>query len=356
MLGLGVKNSFGIDIGTQTIKISEVQKQGGKISVINYSIWDDDLDNIIQEKSGEHTISVDKITTIIRAMLKAAQMDIKEAYIAIPSYLAFSAVVPFPILSFEELSTAVPLEAKKHIPVPLSSVQFDWMNLGLNKDKSKLNILLIAIPNSVVNTYIEVSKVLGITIKGFELDAFSIIRSIDLPSKQLCIVDIGARTSTVSIVNAEKQLQLIQSFDFGGNHMTDAIADLRKISSIEAETLKKENGISGSYSEISALIQSSIRGFFENEILRIIRQFQDNNEEKVQEIVLLGGFSKMEGIQEFVDLIMRNQLGSSQQISITIAAPYSNLSIKGVKDKEILHTIWHDLVLSIGISLKDYVE
>lgn len=356
MLGLGVKNSFGIDIGTQTIKISEVQKQGGKISVINYSIWDDDLDNIIQEKSGEHTISVDKITTIIQAMLNAAQMDIKEAYIAIPSYLAFSAVVPFPVLSLEELSTAVPLEAKKHIPVPLSSVQFDWMNLGPNKDKSKLNILLIAIPNSVVNTYIEVSKALGISIKGFELDTFSIIRSIDLPAKQLCIVDIGARTSTVSIVNAEKQLQLIQSFDFGGNHITDAISDLRKMSSIEAENLKKENGISGTDSEISALIQSRIRGFFDNEILRIIRQFQDNNEDKIQDIVLLGGFAKMEGIQEFVDLVMRNQLGSSQQINITVAAPYSNLSIKGVKDKKVLHAIWHDLVLSIGISLKDYVE
>jgi len=356
MLGLGVKNSFGIDIGTQTIKISEVQKQGGKISVINYSIWDDDLDNIIQEKSGEHTISVDKITTIIRAMLNAAQMDIKEAYIAIPSYLAFSAVVPFPVLSLEELSTAVPLEAKKHIPVLLSSVQFDWMNLGPNKDKSKLNVLLIAIPNSVVNTYIEVSKALGITIKGFELDTFSIIRSIDLPTKQLCIVDIGARTSTVSIVNAEKQLQLIQSFDFGGNHITDAIADLRKMSSIEAENLKKRNGISGSESEISALIQSRIKGFFESEILRIIRQFQDNDEEKIQEIVLLGGFSKMDGIQEFVDLIMRNQLGLSQQISITVAAPYPNLSIKGVKDKKMLHMIWHDLVLSIGISLKDYLE
>jgi type IV pilus assembly protein PilM len=356
MLGLGVKNSFGIDIGTQTIKISEVQKQGGKISVINYSIWNDDLDNIIQEKSGEHTISVTQITTIITAMLNAAKMEIKEAYIAIPSYLAFSAVVPFPILSYEELVTAVPLEAKQYIPAPLDSVQLDWMNLGPNKGKDKLNILLIAIPNSVVNTYIEVSKALGITIKGFELDAFSIIRSIDLPDTQVCIVDIGARTSTVSIVNAADQLQLIQSFDFGGNHITDKISASHNISNIEAEKIKKNNGISGSSSEISALIQSGIKSFFENEVVRIIKQFQDNNEEKIQDIVLLGGFAKMEGIREFVDLVINNQLGSMQKINITVAEPYSNLSIKGVKDKEALHDIWHDLVLSIGISLKDYIK
>ncbi len=356
MLGLGAKNSFGIDIGTQTIKISEVQKRGSKISVINYSIWDDDLDNIIQEKNGEHTISVSQITTIIQAMLNAAKMEIKEAYIAIPSYLAFSAVVPFPILSYEELATAVPFEAKQHIPISLSSVQLDWMNLGPNKEKDKLNVLLIAIPNSVVNTYIEVSRALGITIKGFELDTFSIIRSIDLPNTQVCIVDIGARTSTVSIVSADKQLQLIQSFDFGGNHITDKIASSHNISSIEAEKIKKDNGMSGSNSDISALIQSGIKSFFENEVLPIIRQFQDNNEEKIQDIVLLGGFAKMEGIREFVDLVINNQLGVSQKITITVAEPYSNLTIKGVKDKEVLHTIWHDLVLSIGISLKDYVE
>jgi type IV pilus assembly protein PilM len=356
MLGLGEKNSFGIDIGTQTIKISEVRKQGSKISVINYSIWNDDLDNIIQEKNGEHTISVNQITSIIRAMLNAAQMEIKEAYIAIPSYLAFSAVVQFPIMSFEELSTAVPLEAKQHIPVPLNNVQLDWMNLGLNKEKNKSNILLIAIPNGVVNTYIEVSKALGIAIKGFELDAFSIIRSIDLPDSQVCIVDLGARTSTVSIVSAEDQLQLIQSFNFGGNHITDNISTSHNMSSIEAEKIKKDNGISGLNSDISALIQSSIKSFFENDVLRIIKQFQDNNEEKIQEIVLIGGFSKMDGIREFIDLIISNQLGSSQKINITIAEPYSNLTIKGVKDKEVFHAIWHDLVLSIGIALKDYVK
>jgi Tfp pilus assembly PilM family ATPase len=104
------------------------------------------------------------------------------------------------------------------------------------------------------------------------------------------------------------------------------------------------------------IIQSGIKSFFENEVLRIINQFQNNNKEKIQDIVLLGGFAKMDGIREFVDLVVDNQLGSSQKINITVAEPYSNLSIKGVKDKKILHSIWHDLVLSIGISLKDYVE
>jgi hypothetical protein len=59
---------------------------------------------------------------------------------------------------------------------------------------------------------------------------------------------------------------------------------------------------------------------------------------------------------KLIDLVINNQLGLSQKVNITVAGPYSNLSIKGVEDEKVIHGIWHDLVLSIGISLKDYIK
>ncbi len=354
MLGIGSKNSFGIDIGTQTIKISEVNKKNGRILVENYAIWSNDITNIIQEKSGEHALSVEKIVSIIQMMLNSAQMNIKEAYMAIPSYLAFSTVIEMPALSAEELITAVPLEAKQHIPVPFDTVQLDWVNLGKKASKDTLNILLIAIPNNVITKYMEVSQALGITIKGFELDVFSVIRSIDLPPKQVCIVDMGARTSTVSIINPDQQLQVLQSFDFGGNHITEAISQLKHISLIEADLLKKNNGISGSDTEVSAAVQTRIRGFITNEVVRMIRQTQERSDFVIEDIILLGGFAKMSGIQEFVSMIIKNNFNTDKPIAVSMAIPTPNLTIKGVKDATIIHSTWQDLVLSIGIGLKDY--
>lgn len=354
MLGIKSKNSFGIDIGTQTIKISEVNKKGSRISVENYAIWSNDIANIIQEKSGEHSLSVEKIVSIIRMMLDSAQMNIKEAYIAIPSYLAFSIVIEMPMLTLEELVTAVPLEAKQHIPVPLGTVQLDWINLGINNSKKTTNILLIAIPNNVINKYKEVSQLLGITIKGFELDVFSMMRSIDIPHRQVCIVDMGARTSTVSIINPAQQLQVLQSFEFGGNHITEKIAKLKNVSLLEADLLKKNNGISGSDSNISASVQVEIREFISNEVLRIIHQTQERSNLKIQDIILLGGFTKMSGMQEFIDKIVRDSPNIDKSMVVSMGAPYSNLIIHNVKDKNLTYEIWKDLVLSIGISLKDY--
>ena len=70
-------------------------------------------------------------------MLNASEMNIDKAYVALPSYLAFFAIISMPLLTSEELITAVPLEAKNHIPVPLKNIQLDWINLGKNKTQDK---------------------------------------------------------------------------------------------------------------------------------------------------------------------------------------------------------------------------
>lgn len=355
MFSLGCKKSFGIDIGTQTIKIVEVSSSGSNFYIKNYSIWDNDIDNVIQEKDSDVSLSSKDITKIITLMIQKSGMNISKAYIALPSYLALFAIIQVPILEESEFLTAVPLEAKKHIPVPLNSVQLDWINLGKNKIKDQYDVLIMAIPNTIADKYIEVSKALGIKIKGFELDCFSTLRSINLPKEQVCVIDLGARTSTVMIVNADKKLQTIQAFDFGGNHITEAIAQHKNCTIVEAENLKKQNGISGSDSQITDLIKSTISSFVSNDIVHLLRVVDDTMEIKIDNFVLLGGASKMFGIRDYIEFVLKNQL-NNDKIKLSKASSIDGLSVKGVKDQDRVLDIWQDLILSVGVALKDYIE
>jgi type IV pilus assembly protein PilM len=354
MFTLGQKKSFGIDIGTQTIKIVEVSHINNKFYIENYSIWDDDIDSVIQQKSSDVAISSKEITNIIKVMIEKSGMHISEAYIALPSYLALFTVIQVPILEEKEFLTTVPLEAKKHIPVPINSVQLDWINLGKNKAQDQYNVLIIAIPNTVADRYIEVSKSLGIKVKGFELDCFSTLRSINLPKENTCLIDIGARTSTVMIVNADKKLQTIQSFDFGGNHITEAIKQLKSCSILEAENLKKYNGINGVDSQVTELIKARINTFIEMDVIRLLSNVKDTMNMDINNIVILGGASKMSGLKDYIDYIFKNQVSNS--VNVSLASPIPNLYVKGVKDEEVRLDIWRDLFLSIGVSLKNYIE
>jgi len=355
MFALGQKKSFGIDIGTQTIKIVEVGSSGIGFSIDNYSIWSDDIDKVLQQKNSDVVLSAQAITNIIEVMIQKSGMHISEAYVALPSCLALFAVIQIPILEDKDLLTAIPLEAKKHIPVPLNSIQMDWINLGKNNLKNQYNVLIIAIPNAIADKYVEVSKSLGIKIKGFELDCFSTLRSIGLPKEPVCVIDLGAKNSTVMIVDADKRLQTIQTFDFGGSYVTEAIAQLKGCSIIEAELLKKQNGVSGADSSITDLVQSTIRSFISNDVVRLLRVVDDTMGLKINNFVLLGGSSKIAGIRDYIKFILKNQL-NNDKIDISNATSVSGLSVKGVKKQEGVLDIWHDLILSVGVALKKYIE
>jgi type IV pilus assembly protein PilM len=355
MFTLGQNKSFGIDIGTQTIKIVEVSHNLNKFSIDNYSIWDDDLDSVIQQKDSNVALAPQKITDIIKAMTARSGMRMSNAYIALPSYLALFAIIQVPILEEKEFLSAVPLEAKKHIPVPLSSVQLDWINLGKNKLQDQYNILIIAVPNTVANRYLEVTKALNIKVKGFELDCFSILRSIDLPKENTCIIDIGARNSTVIVVDADKKLQTIQSFDFGGNQITESIKQMRGCSILEAENLKKENGVNNKDPKIAELIQSKINSFIVKDVIRLLGNVKEIMDIDINSVVILGGTSKMTGVRDYIGSIFKNQFNNTN-MNISIASPISNLSVKGLDNDDLKVDIWQDLILSIGVALKKYIE
>lgn len=355
MFALGQKKSFGIDIGTQTVKIVEMSGDVGKYNINNYIIWENDIDKVVQEKSSEVSLSPQAITNIIKGMMQQSGMHISQAYMTLPSYLALFEVIQVPILGEEEFLTTVPLEAKKHIPVPLSSVQLDWINLGKNNSQDQYNVLIIAIPNTIADKYTEVSKALGIKIKGFELDCFSTLRALNLPKEQICIIDIGARNSTVMIVNADKKLQKIQSFDFGGNYITEAIAQLRGCSIIEAENIKKQNGISGADSQVTELIQSKISSFISNDVIRLLRIIDDTMAININSFVVLGGTSKMSAIGDYIEFVLKHKL-NDDRVHLSRANPIAGLSCKGISEEYKIQDIWQDLVLSVGVSLKNYIE
>lgn len=355
MLGLGKKKSFGIDIGTQTIKITEVVSNGTKFVVDNYCIWNDDINKVIQQKDGSSDIPPEEMARIVKVMLQNSGMDVEEAYVALPSYLALFSVIPLPLLDEKEFLTAVPLEAKKHIPVPLSTVQLDWINLGKNKFQDQYDVLIMAIPNSVVSKYVDISKSLGIKIKGFELDCFSTLRALSLPKADTCVIDMGARTSTVLIVNSDNKLQTIQSFDFGGNQITEAIAKMKGISVEDAELLKKQNAMSGEDVRVGEFIKSRINSFIATDVMRLLKSVSDRSGINISNFIILGGMSKMPGIDDYISSILKIQLNNTS-IQVLKGSFMPNISIKGLNDKSVTLDILQDLVLSVGVSLKNYIE
>lgn len=347
-----IKTTFGVDIGTQTIKLVEVNKKKNTYNLVNYVTWTDLLTEVVQEKSNANSSGAEVVAEIIQAMAKQASMELGQMYIAIPSYLAFSAEIELPNMSYEELSNAVRLEAAQHIPVPIEQVQIDWVNLGVIKENNNVRILILALPNTVIARYQKIAELAKISIEGFELDIFSQMRATHLDAGAVCLMDIGARSSSIGVFDTNRRLALLRSFDVGGNHISNHIADVNHISVEEAEALKKEFGMSGGSQQVITGVDDILGEHVLKLVAKFLVEHQDKYQYKVGKIVLVGGLSNMMGITHYV----QDRLAAEQEllsgIQVELGRPSKEVKVKDELRDWFKTQIWSDISLALGIALK----
>jgi type IV pilus assembly protein PilM len=352
-MGLFSKNAHGIDIGTQSVKVVELQKKGSNsIEVSNYAQWNDGPASAVQTKS--NIMSTDRVSEILSSLIHESGMKISEAYFAMPGFLSFSSLIKLPQMTDAELVQAVPLEARKYIPIPIADVQVDWINLGVTPEGNETQVLIMAVPNSAVKKYTQIAQNLGIKIKGFELDIFSQIRSLELDPKVTCIIDMGARSSTISIINEKKELMITRSFDVGGNQISGRIAEVMNISVDRAEQLKIDNGMLGDPG-VASVIGYVMGMFIQEELVRMLREVAEQRLLKVDQVLICGGISRMKGVQEFIVRRLYMADKSYKNIDVLTARPTSKLKIKQDLYDEFVESIWQDFSLAIGIALRQYI-
>jgi len=255
-------------------------------------------------------------------------------------------------MSDEELAEAVPLQARQHVPVPMDDVQVNWINLGKHAGKEKLNVLIIAIPNSVVSKYQNIADKLNVEINGFELDIFSRLRSLSLPNTHTCIVDIGSRSTSVSIVDDAQSLRMIRAFDVGGNQITSRLANALEVDMERAELMKIDNGLTGDPG-VASVIEKVLGKFFRKEVGGMLEEYADMMDTPVQQIELAGGISQMKGINDFVEETMK-KAHSREEIAIREARPTPQINVHQELRDMFFAQVWHDLSLAIGIALRKY--
>ncbi|MBI4119932.1 MAG: pilus assembly protein PilM [Parcubacteria group bacterium] len=127
-----VRRQLGVDIGTSSIKVVELERQGKHLSLQNYSLIEG-LDffgsaTVINANTPSTLkMSENDIAGILKQALDAAKIKTTSVIMSIPVFSSFLTVMEVPQMSVKELESAVPFEAKSYIPVPLSEVVLDWL-------------------------------------------------------------------------------------------------------------------------------------------------------------------------------------------------------------------------------------
>lgn len=339
------KSFLGIDIGVTLIKVVEISRWGGKIELKNYgqvaasSLYQKPYQAFEEEES--FLLSSPDVSKVIRAILKEAEIKTREATFTIPDFSTFFTNFELPPMSEEEIPEAVNFEARRHIPVPVSDVVLDWFLTGgkTGKRGTRLKILLVAVPKEIVDRYQAIAKASRLELKYLEAEAFSLTRALIKDQKELiCLLDIGAQSTTINIVD-EGILKLSYSSDISGNDLTQTLAKSLSINSEKAELLKREQGLN------SEEIKDTLLPLVNLIIIEMEKIFKDFEAQGkiIKKIIMAGGSSLLPGLNQYLSSYFKKEA--------VLANPFFGLSYPPILEKKLKKT-GPSFSIAVGAALR----
>jgi len=184
-------NALGVYFGSQLVSV--VETKGTK--TINYTVVSHAALST-DEVSEEKVPGTVKMVTLLKDELIKNNIEANEATVSISGKDLIVRTFEMPIMSRQELNTAVNFEVKKYIPFKIEDLISDFQ-FKLDNSIRKTRVLFVGIKKEALDGYIDILSQLGIKIASIEYSAFSILRLLKLAN----IKDKGV----IAVVNIDME-------------------------------------------------------------------------------------------------------------------------------------------------------
>jgi type IV pilus assembly protein PilM len=289
---------LGLDIGSHSIKLIEVARDHDQITLLSAGSV------LTPPKAMTSTVQSDleTVAVAIKQLIKDTGTKSNEIHIALPESKVFTRVVEVPQLSSRELTSAIKWEAEQYVPMPLDQVNLDFSVLrdGHDTGINKMDVLLVAAPKTLVDKYLMISELAGLTVASAETEILATSRAItrSLPAvKTMMIVSMGAQTTDIALASAGI-FTFVRSISTGGNSLTRAISQNLDFSESQAEEYKRIYGLEKD--KLEGKLLNAVRPVMDtivNEMKRAIAFFEEKHKDQhVQTIILAGGSTRLPGM------------------------------------------------------------
>jgi len=316
----GSGSALGIDVGSSAIKVVQLKKEGGKAVLETYGSLA--LGPYVDKEIGQSVqLTEDKRAEALRDILREAETTTQACGVAIPFQSSLMSVVEMPTDDEKRLEEMVPIEARKYIPAPISEVSLDWMiipseresrrpgELAEDSSREKVEVLLVAIHNEVVNSYQHLIKRAELEAHFYEIEIFSTIRSVAPEADgSTLIFDMGASNTKLYLVQ-RGVVHSSHTINRGSQDVTAAIARAFDVEFAEAEKIKRGRGVidSNAQQQMKEVVSSSLGHIFADSE-RVVEQFESKYHEEIERVYLVGGGSTLQGLQELTQKRLRTDV------------------------------------------------
>lgn len=278
--------SVGIDIGSKTIKIVELEKEGkGFRFAASGSVAYQGVIPL-QPKNDKELVP---FSDIIRKLHREIHIRSDKVAIALPESLVFTRTIRFPPLTDQEIESAVKWEAEQYIPIPIKEAIVEHQIIERSESASAgVTVLLVASPKTLVEKYIKLIGGAGLTVVGVETEVLALCRALAPDTGTVLILDLGASSTDIAIAK-DGTVRFSRSIATAGEAFTRALSQNLGIDYQRAEAYKKTYGLS---SDLEGKVKASLApvfGLVADEIKKAIHFYETEEKGETPALVIVSG-------------------------------------------------------------------
>ena len=305
MVLFGSKSVLGVDLGTAGIKVAELSRaSGGRFDLKNYGVLD-----FLAKGDGATKLGDELFVSGLRDLVSRVKPSTKDVVASISSFSTFATVIELPYLSEKDLEKAIPFEARKYIPVPLSEVVLDWSiinvkefsqhegNSTLKTQLPNVEIFLAAVPKDEAERYRNIFLSAGLNLRALELENIATIRALVGDNlSPLAIINLGGRSTSIIVVDKGFE-RVSRNYELGGFEVTKAVSASLGIGYDRAEELKKVEGLKSNSTFFEAI--APLIDLIVFEAKKTIANYEESKKSSIARVILTGGQANMPGLKEY---------------------------------------------------------
>ena len=341
---------IGVDIGTSSIKVVQLRREKGQAILETYGAIA--LGPYANLEIGRATaLPTEKIVEALKDVLREANVTTKDAGLSIPYSASLVSILKLPAAAEGHLAQAVPLEARKYIPVPISEVLLDWSLVGgQSSSDGKIEILLVAIHNETIEKYRRIAADSALAAAFFEIEVFSAVRaSLEHGIAPIAVVDMGAATTKFYVVE-RGLIRESHIINRGAQDLTLAASRALNISVAAAEERKRKNGIisahPGADTDLARTLELSLAPLM-TELTRTIASYESRMNQTLSGLVMTGGGAALKGLGAYAQ--------GKLQTEVRLADPFNKTKTPAFL-AEILKEAGPEFSVAVGLALRRLQE
>ncbi|MBI2627975.1 MAG: type IV pilus assembly protein PilM [Candidatus Niyogibacteria bacterium] len=345
---------LGVDFGFSSLKIVQLRKEKeravletyGELSVSHYA------DIGVGQAA---ILSEDKKTEMLKDLFKESGAKAEKVVSSISLKNSFVITIELPKMADRDLAQAIPYEARRYIPVPITEVEMDWWVLPEEYNaeekrpdeklkKEMIRALLVVIHKDILTRQRSFFTNANLKSIAFEVEIFSMVRSsLGRELTPILLIDLGASSTKMAIVDYGI-VRVAHSLDKGGQDISEVLSRSLNIDFSRAEKIKRETGLSDQpeHREIKEVI-SPILDYIFSEAASFSLNYRVKYGRSVSRVALTGGGALMKGIKDF----SINKFG----LEVSLADPFAKLEYPAFLEPA-LKEIGPNFATAIGLALR----